>query len=599
MTTADAIEPVVFQLGLLQIPDTTQRIFGIVAAAIAVALYALYQYLLPKPIAGIPYNPAATQSLLGDIPTMLKESNGSPLRWMAKQGQRHSSPLFQLFITPFSKPIVVVSDFREAQDILMRRKEFDRSDFSIALLGGESPNFHINLKSGQEWKSHRRLLQDLMTPRFLSGVAAPNIYESATKLIDLWKQKARVVDGRPFSAEKDIYFAALDAVLDFGFGDSYPHRALPPQIELLKAAEEQTVQQSPDPAAAGTPVDFPVARPHESIEATLAIGDLVQDVADSGFIKLAWWLKGFQPHERKLKNMRTEFLREQASHAVEKLQRESDEENESWVKCAVDLIVQRERSFAKKEGREPVYWSLTMKDELLGFVVAGHDTTSTTICWGVKFLADNPRTQTRLRQDLWDAHAEALVEKRAPTHDEITKAKIPYLDAVIEEILRVGHTVPVIDRQCTQDTVILGHHIPEGTHVFLPNFGPSFTSPPNEIDETLRGETSQLAAKERGIRSWPVNDMEVFRPERWLMQDEQTGNEVYNATAGPTIPFGLGTRGCFGRKLAYLELRLLISLIIWNFELLPCGKELSSYEPIEGITSKPKQCYIRLAGVTV
>ncbi|TQN64805.1 Cytochrome P450 monooxygenase TRI13 [Colletotrichum shisoi] len=439
----------------------------------AVALYALYQYLLPKPIAGIPYNPAATQSMLGDIPAMLK------------------NPLFQLFITPFSKPIVVVTDFREAQDLLMRRKEFDRSDFSIALLGGESPNFHINLKSGQEWKSHQRLLQDLMTPRFLSGVAVPNIYQSATKLIDLLKQKARVADGRPFSAEKDIYFAALDAVLDSGFG---------------------------------TPVDFLVARPHESIEATLAIGDLVQDVADSGFVKLAWWSKGFQPHERKLRNMRAEFLREQASHAVEKLQRESDEENESCVKCAVDLVVQRERSFAKKEGCEPVYWSLAMKDE--------------------------------------DAHAEALVEKRAPTHDEITKAKIPYLDAVIEEILRLGHNVPVVDRQCTQDTVILGHHIPEGTHVFSPNFGPSFTSPPTEIDEALRGETSQLAAKERGIRSWPVNDMEVFRPERWLMQDEQTSNEVYNATAGPTIPFGLGPRSCFGRKLAYLELRLLISLII-------------------------------------
>ncbi|KAJ0167801.1 Cytochrome P450 3A11 [Colletotrichum tanaceti] len=588
------------QLGVLQFPDTTQRSAGLVIAAISVALYALYRYLLPKPIAGIPYNLAATQSLLGDLPTMLKESNGTPLRWMADHCQRHSSPLFQLFITPFSKPIVVVSDFREAQDILMRRKEFDRSDRSIVLLGGETPEFHLNMKMGKEWKDHRRLLQDLASPRFLSGVAAPNVYQSATNLVDVWKQKARIANGQPFNAEKDLFFATLDAVLDFGFGDSYPHRSLTPQLELLMASKEQGgAQRSNGPAAAGTPVDFPVARVHESIEATLAVGDLIQDVANSGVVKLAWWFKGFQPRERKLRNMRTEFIRQQADLAVDKLQRESDNDSESWVKSAVDLIVQRERNFAKREGREPVYWSMAMRDEVSGFVVAGHDTTSTTMCWAVKFLADNPQTQTRLRQDLRDAYADALANRRAPTHNEIEKANIPFLDAVIEEILRVGHTVSVLDRQCTQDTVILGHRVPEGTQVILPTFGPDFTSPPIETAEALRSETSQLAAKERGIRSWSVDDMEVFRPERWLKQDEQTGNEAYDATAGPTFPFGLGPRACFGRKLAYLMLKMLVTSIIWNYELLPCAEHLSSYERIEGITSKPRQTYVRLAGVAI
>ncbi|GJC80907.1 cytochrome P450 monooxygenase TRI13 [Colletotrichum liriopes] len=445
----------------------------------------------------------------------------------------------------------------------MRRKEFDRSDMTIDLLSGEIPQFHINLKTGPEWKGHRRLLQDLMTPQFLNRVAAPNIYTSATNLVDLWKMKARIADGRTFSAEQDIFFTALDAVLDFGFSDSYPHRALKPQLESLRSLEDRPVKSAHGLPASTDPAEFAVVQPHESIQAILVAGDLVQEVADSGFVKLAWWWKRLQPQASKLIKMRSEFVKEQATLAMNKLHQDTDEENESWVKSAVELIMQRERKFARKEGRDPVYWSPAMKDE-----------------------------------DLWAAHAEAHAENRPPSHDEISKAKIPYLDAVIEEILRLAHTSPVVERQCTQDTVILGHHIPKDTLIIFPNSGPSFTSPAVEINEKLRSETSQLAAKERGTRSWPVDDVGVFRPERWLVLDQETGKEAYDATAGPTIPFGLGTRGCFGRKLAYLEMKLLVTLIIWNFELLPCDEEISSYEQVEGITSRPKQCYVRLGKIT-
>ncbi|KZL64524.1 cytochrome P450 [Colletotrichum tofieldiae] len=597
MTTLDTTQPAMFRLEWGNL-DATHRLFGTVAAFIAIALYALYRYLLPKPIPGIPYNPSALKSILGDIPAMIQNCNGTPLAWMASQSQRYNSPIFQLFVVPFSKPAVVVSDFREAQDILMRRKEFDRSDMTIDLLSGEIPQFHINLKTGPEWKGHRRLLQDLMTPQFLNRVAAPNIYTSATNLVDLWKMKASIADGRTFSAEQDIFFTALDAVLDFGFSDSYPHRALKPQLESLRSLEDRPVKSAHELPASTDPVEFAVVQPHESIQAILVAGDLVQEVADSGFVKLAWWWKRLQPQARKLIKMRSEFVKEQATLAMNKLHKDTDEENESWVKSAVELIMQRERKFARKEGRDPVYWSPAMKDELLGFIMAGHDTTSTTLCWGVKFLADCKRAQTKLRQDLWAVHAEAHAENRSPSHDEISKARIPYLDAVIEEILRLAHTSPVVERQCTQDTVILGHHIPKDTLIIFPNSGPSFTSPAVEINEKLRSETSQLAAKERGTRSWPVDDVGVFRPERWLVLDQETGKEAYDATAGPTIPFGLGTRGCFGRKLAYLEMRLLVTLIIWNFELLPCDEEISSYEQVEGITSRPKQCYVRLGKIT-
>lgn len=160
-------------------------------------------------------------------------------------------------------------------------------------------------------------------------------------------------------------------------------------------------------------------------------------------------------------------------------------------------------------------------------------------------------------------------------------------------MLRLAHTAPVQERQTKEDTVVLGHLIPKGTNVLIANKGASFTEPAFDIAETLRSPSSQIAAKERGPRAWDLENMDKFQPERWLVRIE-TGGEAFDSSAGPTIPFGLGLRGCFGRRLAYLELKLLVTLLAWTFEFLPCPKELSSYEDIEGLTRKPKQCYVSL-----
>lgn len=49
-----------------------------------------------------------------------------------------------------------------------------------------------------------------------------------------------------------------------------------------------------------------------------------------------------------------------------------------------------------------------------------------------------------------------------------------------------------------------------------------------------------------------------------------------------------------GQKLAVLELRVVIALILWNFELLPLPAELSSFRVLQKITRQPQDCYLRL-----
>lgn len=213
-------------------------------------------------------------------------------------------------------------------------------------------------------------------------------------------------------------------------------------------------------------------------------------------------------------------------------------------------------------------------------------------------MSDSQEAQEKLREALRDAHARAVAEKRIPTADEITHTHIPYLEAVIEEILRLSHPLPVLDRQATCDTELFGHHIPKGTIAVILNRGPSFTEPGFEVEERLRSPSCQSAKQNRGAREWHPDGMNVFRPERWLTTGDD-GCEIFDATAGPTLPFGLGTRGCYGRKLAYLEMRIVFTLLVWQFRLRKCPSELSGYGAVETLTHKPRQCYVNLERLDV
>lgn len=234
------------------------------------------------------------------------------------------------------------------------------------------------------------------------------------------------------------------------------------------------------------------------------------------------------------------------------------------------------------------------------------------MCWAVKLLAEHHVAQSRLRKSLHSAFATAICENRYPSIREITKASIPYLDATIEELFRVGGPVPLNSREATQDAVVLGHVIPRGTTVMFLQNGPSILMPAGEVDESRRGKRSQEDWKQGRQKAWDDDDIASFKPERWLIaaQPDDRGNRnalenpsenagseaavVFDSNAGPTNPFGLGLRGCFGRRLAYLEFRILLIMMIWNFELLECPKALAGHYGKLGVVYKPHQCFVRL-----
>lgn len=212
--------------------------------------------------------------------------------------------------------------------------------------------------------------------------------------------------------------------------------------------------------------------------------------------------------------------------------------------------------------------------------------------WTVKYVANHPRVQEKLRGIL---HSHFGYENGVPTADQISLSNIPYLDAVVEEMSRCAGTGPGIMRTAVHDTTLLGHHIPKGVDVFMMTNGPGYKAPNtvNEgIIEHMRSDSSRTN-KERAVPLWEDSDITVFKPERWIKTDEK-GVETFDVHAGPTLQFGGGLRGCFGKKMAYLEMRIFVALLVWSFDLGVVPEKLRGFEAFDSLTHKPKQCYVVL-----
>jgi cytochrome P450 len=230
----------------------------------------------------------------------------------------------------------------------------------------------------------------------------------------------------------------------------------------------------------------------------------------------------------------------------------------------------------------------------MGFVSGGSDTTHATMSWTLKFMSRYQQVQSKLRQVLREAFPAATAEKREPTAAEITSTSIPYLDACVEELIRHARTECGTIRRSSRDMTILGRHVPKGTDIFVVGIGPSYFEPAFEIPDSLRNPTA-LASKSK-FGAWDPKDMAEFKPERWLATNAE-GQTSFNPSAGPHLTFGGGIRGCWGKRMGYMTVRIELVLILWKFELLEVPDELNDMSARDGLSHVPQQCYIRLRKV--
>ena len=134
-----------------------------------------------------------------------------------------------------------------------------------------------------------------------------------------------------------------------------------------------------------------------------------------------------------------------------------------------------------------------------------------------------------------------------PSLEDILKTDIPYLDAACEESFRLSGTAKANLRQALVDTEILGCKIPKGAEVLM-NYHVDHS--PVYVEESRRSPSSRSAVIRvgDGLQSTAGRDLDRFEPKRWLIKDEVTEKETLNAHAIPSLAFGGGYRGCFGKS---------------------------------------------------
>ncbi|KAK1542061.1 benzoate 4-monooxygenase cytochrome P450 [Colletotrichum paranaense] len=165
------------------------------------------------------------------------------------------------------------------------------------------------------------------------------------------------------------------------------------------------------------------------------------------------------------------------------------------------------------------------------FVIAGSETTATTLSCMTYYLLKNPAILARLQDEV----RSAFVSYEDIT--AVTATPLKYLRAVAQEAMRVYPPLPfalprvVPNGGCTVD----GHFLPGGTTVSTSTFAASMSS--SNFDEP-----------------WE------FRPERWLVDNPTDDLDA-------SQPFSYGTRSCMGRSLGWMEIHTTMAKLVYRYDL--------------------------------
>lgn len=146
----------------------------VILTCIGTLVYGLFQWAYPRPLPGIPYNYHATKTIMGDLAELgERQKDTQGMRpWFLEQARRHNSAITQIFLGPFAKPAILLSDYREVNDILSHRDAVDfKRGKKVDVFSGILPHAHPAMETfDPRFRESRDLVRDLMAPSFLHTV---------------------------------------------------------------------------------------------------------------------------------------------------------------------------------------------------------------------------------------------------------------------------------------------------------------------------------------------------------------------------------------------------------------------------------------------
>ncbi len=431
-------------------------------------------------------------------------------------------PVYRLQIGPLR--VLVLGDHEQAQAVLKARPElYSRPNHLRNIARDMGLPLGVFIAEGAEWQAQRRMVMASFAPQHVRAFL-PALQRVAHRLRRRWQQAAE--QQQAIDLHEDLMRFTVDVIAGLAFG-----------------AEVQTIDGGEDVIQRHLNAIFPAL--YRRLVAAVPYWRWVQLPQDR---QLA----------RSLVCVRTaidDFIVEA------RLRLKLDPQRRQQPPNLLEAMIMAAE--ATPEANQPALTDEDIAANVMTMLLAGEDTTAHTLAWLLHLLSQHPDKLARAQQE---------VEAALAQHGLGTSAQLdalPYLDACINETMRLKPVAPYLVSEATRDTVIGQVQVPAGMQVWC----------------LMRRDC---------LANAHFPDATVFRPERWL-SDGSEGAEAPAAAKRVSMPFGAGPRICPGRYLALMEMKVFLTMLLSSFEVSSVGRaDGQPVDEVMGFVMMPEPMQMQL-----
>ncbi|KAI9059129.1 cytochrome P450 [Trametes sanguinea] len=499
---------------------TYQDVLAVVLAASVFGLWKAYQYwsfVFKSPLRNLP-GPPVRSWVYGNVKEMFDAENYSrPDEWFAQYGKHFVDHGFLM------TPRLWTLDARALNHILTHYDDYVRPEENVKSFA-ELLGKGVLLVRGEEHRQQRRIMNPAFGPVQIRDLTEVFL-QKADELARVW---SRATQNGPaqVNVNADLGKMTLDVIGLAGFG--YDFHAL--NVE-------------------GKPNELNVA--FRTFFANSAGASSLGGYLRSRFSIMKFWpsarFKRVEDSAKVIRRVGTELVQTRKAALLREMQEKNVDGLQRQDLQGRDLLTLLIRANMAKDVPE----SQRLSDEdVMGqiptFLIAGHETTSTSTTWALFSLSENVEAQKKLREELMTLGTDT------PTMDELSS--LPYLDMVVRETLRLHSPVTMLIREAAKDDVI-------------PVSEP-FTDRYGKVQHEIRIAKGNkvvlpILALHRSKEIWGEDALE-FKPERW----EKPPTAIANVPGvwGHLLTFIGGPRACIGYRFSLIETKAILFSLIRAFE---------------------------------